>query len=125
MAAKTYLWYHLVFTTKYRRPLLSALVVPHVRACLAFIAELRGGSMLAFSDGPDRAHVHVLITLPPDVALASYVRDAKSMSARHANTRLGRSGSPFWGARYFARTVGSGSLQAAREYVKNQWKHDA
>jgi len=122
MSAKTFLYYHVILTTKYRRPTLrSATVRARVAAALAQQAELHDGYLLAVNPGPDNAHVHALVIIPPQHALASYLRDVKSQSGRLANAILGSSGRPFWGRRYFARTVGGGSLEAARRYVVEQW----
>ena len=122
MPAKTYLLYHVIVTTKYRRPLLDN---PNVLARVSYAADhqaaRRGGHVLAFNYGPDLAHIHILLTLPPSAQLAAWLRDFKSESARLSNAWLGRAGHPFWGRRYFAKTIGAGSLDAARRYVAEQW----
>lgn len=122
MPAKTFLFYHVVLTTKYRRPRLNH---PHILArvsdALAQQAALRGGYLLAFNSGEDHAHVHALVILPPQHAVSPFVRDAKSQSARLINAALGTTGRPFWARRYFAASVGGGGLDAARRYVAQQW----
>lgn len=123
MPAKTFLIYHLIVTTKYRRPLLdNPNVLARVSTAASHQAELRGGHVLAFNYGPDFAHVHILVVLPPTAPLAAYTRDFKSESARLANAWLDRTGRTFWGRRYFAKTVGAGSLETARRYVQEQWR---
>jgi REP element-mobilizing transposase RayT len=103
------------------------MVTAQARAWIAFQVQRRGGQVLAFNSGPDRAHVHVLILLPPTAALADVVRDAKSMSSRlirQNNPALQRQARAFWGVSYWARTVGSGSLDQARRYVAEQWSEE-
>ena len=77
------------------------------------------------NSGPARDHIHLLVCLPPDVAIAAFIGDAKSMSGRLINAQRQTTGSPFWGAGYFAKTVGRGSLESARRYVVEQWNEDA
>lgn len=123
MPAKTFLFYHLILTTKYRRPTLAS---PDARACvlgaLELQARLRAGRVLAVNHGPDYAHIHALIILPPHYAIAHFIRDTKSQSARLINAAQATTGAPFWARRYFCGTVGAGDLDAARQYVLEQWK---
>lgn len=138
MAAKTTLWYHLVFTTKYRRPVLNratALLIEHAAEVTADHAH---GELIAFNYGPDLAHVHILVCLPPTVPIASFCRDAKSMSSRLVHQmpdsfdRLTHLYAPrpaelddlpgLWGRGYFAKTSGAGGLDAAQRYVAEQWQ---
>jgi len=124
MPAKTYLFYHVVVTTKYRRPLLANHRALSFAVHAAYDrAAGRGGQVVAFNPGPDWSHVHILVILPPHQAIADYVRDFKSQSARQGNAALAATGRPFWARRYFAATVGAGSLDAARRYVEEQWNH--
>jgi REP element-mobilizing transposase RayT len=122
MSAKSYLFYHFVITTKYRRPLLQN---PRARAqvCRAasIVVQHCEGAMLAFNYGPDYAHIHMLIILPPTIPPAWFARDFKSCAARLANETLHRVGLPFWGRGYYVKTVGAGSLETARRYVVEQW----
>jgi len=125
MASKTFLFYHLIFTPKYRRPWLYDWACALFAYSVTTICRYNGAHVLALNPGPSYDHVHVLVCLPPDVALAAFVRDVKSMSGRMINAQRGTTGSPFWGRGYFARTVGHGSLENAQRYVAEQWNHDA
>ena len=124
MASQTFLFYHLVFTPKYRRPWLDPWACALVAYAVATISRYAGAHYLALNTGAKHDHVHLLVCLPPDVALASFVRDVKSMSARLINARRGTTGQPFWGVGYFAKTVGRGSLESAQRYVEQQWNED-
>lgn len=114
MAAKTFLWFHFVFTTKYRRPTLVEMTVPRVLSMIQAVTAFHRGEVLELNTGEDHAHLHLLVALPPTVALSDFVRDAKSASSRRAGRDF------HWGVRYFGRTVGAGSLAAARQYVASQ-----
>lgn len=122
MPAKTFLFYHVILTTKYRRPTLNhPNVLARVQGALDQQAQRRGGMLLAFNHGPDHAHIHALVILPPQHAVAPFLRDAKSQAARLINAYQGTTGRPLWGRRYFAASVGGGGLDAARRYVMDQW----
>jgi len=125
MASQTFLIYHLIFTPKYRRPWLEGWTCALVAYAVSTICRYYGAHYLALNPGPARDHIHLLVCLPPDTALAWFVRDVKSMSGRLINAQRGTTGSPFWGAGYFAKTVGSGSLESAHRYVAKQWNEDA
>lgn len=124
MASKTFLFYHLVFTPKYRRAWLNDWTYALITYAAHTICEVKHAQLMAMNTGPKADHIHLLVCLPPDVALAAFIRDVKSMSARLINAQHRTTGSPFWGVGYFARTVGTGSLEAAEHYVETQWDKD-
>ncbi len=65
-------------------------------------------------------HVHVVLSYPPDVTLSSFIRHAKSESARRIN--LGRSEAPSfrWARGFYAGSLSRSHVRAARVYVANQ-----
>lgn len=126
MASLTYLFYHIVLTPKYRRATLAdRAVVNAIAEALAWIAEKRHAVIMAAEVGPEQNHLHLLVCLPPHVAVADWVRDAKSLSSRKIRVMKMNQGiwTPphFWSAGFFARTVGGGDLKAAQRYVEQQW----
>jgi len=130
MASLTYLFYHIVLTTKYRAPrLASPHLVAAVADALAWMAEKRHAVIMAAEVGSDYSHLHLLVCLPPTVAVADWIRDAKSLSsrkARQAYLAYENIWTPphFWGAGYYARTVGGGDLKTAQRYIETQWKKE-
>lgn len=122
MPAKTYLFYHIVLTTKYRRPHLAApRVLSVINLALKIQSREHGAEVVAWNAGTDYAHMHALVLLPPSARVADFVRDLKSHSARLANAQLNRTGDRFWAKRYFAATVGHGSIEDARRYIADQF----
>jgi REP element-mobilizing transposase RayT len=65
-------------------------------------------------------HVHVLLSYSPDVTLSSFIRHAKSESARRIN--LGRSEAPSfrWARGFYAGSLSRSHVRAARVYLANQ-----
>lgn len=128
MASLTYLFYHVVLTTKYRAPSLASDVVDAVADALAWMAEKRQAVIMAAEVGPDLAHLHLLICLPPHVAPAHWIRDAKSLSSRKVRVLKMKhdvwTPPHFWAAGYYARTVGGGDIRAAQRYIETQWNKE-
>jgi REP element-mobilizing transposase RayT len=71
---------HVVFATKNREKLLSAAVRKRLHAYLAQVILDEGGRSLLVNGGLE--HVHILLRLPPKVALSALIGKAKSNSSR-------------------------------------------
>ena len=74
------LTYHIVFVTKYRRPVIddriSAFLKDHISyLCSRFDAEL-------LTAETDRDHIHLLISMPPKLAPAVLIRVLKTQTAK-------------------------------------------
>jgi len=65
-------------------------------------------------------HVHVLLSYSPDVTLSSFIRHAKSESARRIN--MGRSEAPSfrWARGFYAGSLSRSHVRAARVYLASQ-----
>jgi putative transposase len=112
-------FYHLVFTTKYRR---TKFDTSGKRALIAsWIRQAAGRKHItieALEIMPD--HVHVLAGLPPSVSVAQAVHRMKWWaSLRYRQEFI--SDSVTWGRRYWVRTVGSDHT-AVERYIKEQWQ---
>ena len=66
-------------------------------------------------------HVHVLISYPPDVALANFVREAKSESARRVNAVRRDAQRVRWCRGYYAGSLSRSHVTAARSYLARQF----
>jgi len=64
-------------------------------------------------------HVHLLVAFRPDVPLSSFIRHAKSESARRINLAAPRDF--HWCRGYFAGSVSRGHLDLVRAYVGRQY----
>jgi REP element-mobilizing transposase RayT len=121
--ATTYinLLYHLVFSTKGRRPLIQPAICDELYAYMGGIVRAKGGVLLEIGGMPD--HVHLVVKLPADLALAELLRVVKSNSSKWVNDRRGR-GNPFaWQTGYPAFTVSESQLLRLRRYVQDQEAH--
>lgn len=116
--------FHAVWCVKYRHPILSGNVGEVCRETLREACVERGWGVLALEVMPD--HVHVLLRLPPSIAVSSVVGALKSISCNsvfRAFPRLKQSrfwGSGLWSRGYFVSTVGS-NLEVVQHYIETQF----
>ena len=109
---------HVVFGTKQRMQLIPAAVQPRLWNYLAGIA--RNHHIQALAVGGTEDHVHLLLRLPPDMALSDAVRTLKANSSR-----LMRENSPSftWQEGYGGFSVSPPQVDGVRRYIANQAAH--
>jgi putative transposase len=117
------LFYHIVWTTKYRRPLINdANREAILKAIAAKIIALNGicHAINAVSD-----HVHLVATIPAAIPLGTCIGQIKGNSS-HLASRLPGDGAnePFeWQSGYAVLTVSESHLDRVVQYVHDQQKH--
>jgi putative transposase len=107
--------YHIVFSTKQRTQLIPAASRPRLWNYLAGIARNHGMQTLAV--GGTENHVHILLTLPPELAIADAVRTLKSNSSRFMRER---SRLFAWQEGYGAFTVSPTQVAAVKRYIAHR-----
>ena len=110
------LYYHLVWGTKNRGPLIDEGLENHLFPYLIDRARELECKVLAISGWND--HVHMVISIPPKYAVAEVVKRLKGASS-HDFEDLG------WQRGYGVLSVGERQCQIAIGYVENQKKHHA
>jgi putative transposase len=120
--ANTYtsLIYHVVFSTKDRRPIIKDTLQRDLYAFIGGIIRAEGGTMVEIGGIAD--HVHIVTKLKPGTALAALVRAIKAKSSKWAKEREPRLQFA-WQRGYGAFTVSESRLEAVRSYVRNQEEH--
>jgi putative transposase len=115
------LFYHFVWTTKDRLPLITT-ETQHVihAAILAKAVELRA---LVHAINSVSDHVHLLVTVPPAMSLSEFIRLIKGNSS-HLVTQTFKDQVPFeWQQDYGVYTVSESHVPTVLRYVENQQKH--
>lgn len=114
--------YHIVWCTKYRRPVLDT---DDIRDRLIEIAhEVSRELECEISEievMPD--HVHMLISVPPKVGIAVAVRRIKGRTSRLLRQEFSSCSTrvpTLWTRSYFCSTVGGAPLAVVKQYIKNQ-----
>ncbi len=109
---------HVVFSTKERKKIIQPAMQPKLWAYMAGIA--RNHDFLVLANGGMEDHVHLLIQLPPVLALAKAVSLLKSNSS----TWVKDHGLDFsWQEGYGAFSVSASNLAVVKRYIANQEKH--
>jgi putative transposase len=115
------LYYHLVFDTKHRTPSITDEIRPRLWDYLGGIVRGEGGNPIQIGGMPD--HVHLLVSLRQNVALADFLRTLKAVSSGWVNDAFPQSELFRWQAGYGAFTVSYSGVERVKDYIANQEVH--
>lgn len=115
--------YHLVWCTKYRKPLLSGAVEVDLRELFGQIANDNEFTIEQMEIMPD--HVHLFISAGPNQLITSMIKALKGVSARFLFKKQPELKKQLWGGHlwnpsYYVGTVGQISEETVRRYIKEQ-----
>jgi REP element-mobilizing transposase RayT len=114
------LYYHLVWATKDRQPMIEPETETLLFAILREKADALEVPVWALGGWLD--HVHIVVSIPPKLAVAEVVRHLKGESAHKLNQQ--RLAIPFaWQRGYGAVSLGEQRLALAVAYVRGQKEH--
>ena len=114
---------HLVFVTKYRRRVLTAVAHETLRdICTKVCQDFE--AVLVDSNGEDD-HVHLFVEYPPKVAVSILVNSLKGVSSRrlrqqHPDIAARYYKGVLWSPSYFAASCGGAPLSIIRQYIEDQ-----
>ena len=118
--------YHIVFIPKYRRKEIYGKIKADIGKILRKLCEYKEVEIIEAHAMKD--HIHMLITIPPKLAVSSFMGYLKGKSSlmifeRHANLKYKYGNRNFWAKGYFVSTVGLKD-EIVREYIRNQELED-
>lgn len=114
----TQLLYHVIWSTKERRPLIDSTWQADFLSYMGGIARREFGVLHA-ADGT-RDHVHALLSIKADTAVSQAMNRLKSLSSAWAK---GHAPSFAWQGGYAAFSVSRSQEEAVREYIAGQKRH--
>jgi REP element-mobilizing transposase RayT len=117
----TSLHYHFVFSTKGRLPLITPDIRPRLWEYLGGI--VRGARGIPIQIGGTDDHVHLLVTLRQQPALADFLRELKAGSSRWIHDTFPTATNLWWQNGYGAFTVSYSALDVVKAYIANQEEH--
>lgn len=117
----TNLLYHIVFSTKDRRPLITLEYQPRLYQYIGGTIRRLGGASLGINGTED--HVHVLAKLRPDKALSDVLRDLKAGASGWMHDVFPRLADFSWQRGYGAFSVSQSNLQQVQLYLREQKEH--
>ena len=118
--------YHIVFAPKYRRKEIYGDIRKDIGVILRKLCEQKNVEIIEAETCPD--HVHMLVSIPPNLSVAQFVGYLKGKSAlmifdRHANLKYKYGSRNFWCRGYYVDTVGR-NKKAIEQYIRNQLQED-
>jgi putative transposase len=117
----TNLLYHCIFSTKDRLPQIDADLKERLLPYLGGITRDLKGVELAANSVPD--HVHLLLSLPPTLAIADAMRVIKTNSSKWIHETWPTRADFAWQTGYGAFTVSHSNIDAVRSYIATQEQH--
>ena len=118
--------YHIVFAPKYRRKVFYEEKRAEIREILRQLCEWKGVEIIEGEVCPD--HIHMLVSIPPKVAVSSFMGYLKGKSSVLIYEKFGElkfkyRNREFWCRGYYVDTVGK-NTKAIAEYIKHQLQED-
>ena len=118
--------YNIVFTPKYRCKVIYNQYRNSLREILRRLCEYKGVKIIERELMAD--HVHMLVLIPPKIAVSSFMGYLKGKSAlmmfdKHANLKYKFGNRHFWSEGYYVSTVGLNEA-TVKKYIREQELHD-
>ncbi|TAH52186.1 MAG: IS200/IS605 family transposase [Chloroflexota bacterium] len=115
------LFFHFVWTTKRRDPLLTPDIELRVHGMLRKEANDMGARLCFVNGMPD--HIHMLAAVPPTIALSDFAKQVKGASSRFVTVQFDRAFD--WQNSFAVFSVSENNVPHVRNYILNQKPHHA
>lgn len=113
-------YYHLVWATKNREPLIAPEIEPRLYAYIVHKAAELGAFVYVINGCTD--HIHLVVAIPPHVSVSELVKHLKGASSHDLNQQ-GLEDYFAWQRGYGVLTLGQRQKADAELYVKQQKEH--
>ncbi|RRB04286.1 IS200/IS605 family transposase [Larkinella rosea] len=117
----THVYVHLVFSTKYRQPIIGDEVKDELYAYLGGICKQLECNPVKVGGYYD--HVHILCILSKKIALMKLLEEVKKSSSKWMKTRGDAYQDFYWQDGYGAFSVNPSQVDAVIRYISNQYQH--
>ncbi len=115
-------YYHLIWATQNRQALITSTREKELYGYIIGKADYLGCIIHAIGGVED--HIHIVVSIPPKLSIADFVKKIKGSSAYHLNHLPDSHHLGFaWQHGYGVFTLGSKQLDMAKNYVNNQKEH--
>ena len=120
--------YHIVWGTKYHKQVLKEDIGYRLREIIRQICNQDKIEIIKGAIGPD--HVHILLDIPPFIAVSRVVQHLKGESSRKLQMEFPNLGKQFWGQHlwaigYFCATTGKVTEKEVQQYIADQGKKES
>jgi putative transposase len=118
--------YHVVWSVKYRRKILTREVEEYLKTLVFQIAEDKGFTVHLFEAG-EGDNVHCFVSAPPKMPVTNIVKYLKGITGRKLSERFPEIRGKLWKGElwnhsYYVETIGSVSEENIRRYIEHQSK---
>lgn len=113
--------YHIVFSTKGRRPWVTSEIEKFLYPVMGRIAKDMDGHLLQIGGIED--HVHLLSAIPPSIAVSDFVGGLKSNSSGAIKRHFPWMNQFQWQEEFSGFTIGPNDLPRISRYIQNQKEH--
>jgi putative transposase len=115
--------YHLVWITKYRKPVLRGEIARRLRELVRQTCATLDVYIISGHIAND--HVHLLVSVPPTISVSELMKRVKGRSSRLMLEEFGELNRQFWGRHlwargYFAASSGNVTDEVIKEYIASQ-----
>jgi REP element-mobilizing transposase RayT len=117
----TSLHYHIVFSTKERRHLITPTLKPHLYGVIGGIIATDGGTLLRIGGTAD--HVHISATLSKNITVPDQLRNIKAVSSKWVHEHYPTEHAFAWQNGYGAFTISYKGLPRVAAYIEDQMRH--
>jgi putative transposase len=119
----TELYYHIVWSTRGREPLLTAVILATVVKAIQTKSKEVGAATHAVNGVED--HIHLAVRLPASLAVAEYVERVKGYASWLVNHSEHFEQTLYWQSGYGALTFRKAELPTVVAYIRRQQEHHA
>ena len=115
--------YHIVWITKYRKPVLSGVIAERCRELIRQVSKANEVEIIKGHISKD--HVHVFVSVRPNISVSKLVQLLKGVSSRKLlledkNLQKQYWGQHLWARGYFVASSGNITDEMIKEYIENQ-----
>ena len=118
--------YHIVFTTKYRRKVITPEILEALISQTSDIAKKWGCEVIEMNGEKD--HMHILLAAPPNFNLSSLIGNIKTMTSRSIRSHFAEHVNKFywkpffWNPSYCVLSTGGAPIDVIKRYIESQSK---
>lgn len=118
--------YHVVWSVKYRRKILTPKVEEYLKALVQQIAMDKGFTVHLFECG-ECDHIHCFVSAPPRLSITDLVKYLKGITGRKLYEQFPEIKDKLWKGQlwnhsYYVETIGSVSEENIKNYIEHQSK---
>ena len=115
------LYYHIIFSTKNRNTYMNDPQLDETYKYMSGVIKSIKAKLFLINGPSD--HIHIALSMNPDVSISDCVRSIKANSSRWIYERFGNLRDFAWQEGYSAFSISKSNIQSVVNYIKNQREH--